>query len=328
MKRILIVAAVLLLAVGAVAGARWWSSRSESRDLLTVSGTVEATESRLSFQSPGRIVEIAPREGDRVTPGAVLARLDTSEANARRTQAVARIEGARALLQELVTGSRDEEIAQAAANVEAARERSADVHRDVDRNRRLHAGGAIALEVLQKSEAAAAIADAQMKQALDQQRLVQTGPRRERIDMQRAQLRDAEAALAGVDAFLANTVIAAPVAGIVTVRHHEPNETIAPGQPVLTMIDPTDRWVRVYIPENRLGSVRLGAPATIRSDTFGRKYSGRISFIASEAEFTPKNVQTTEERVRLVYAVKVRIGGDPAMELKPGMPVDVEIPLQ
>lgn len=328
MKRLVILAAVLLLAVAAIAGSRWWSSRGESRDVLKVSGTVEATESRLGFQSAGRITEVRVREGDRVTRGAVLARLDTSEAEARRNQAVARIDAARSMLQELTTGSRHEEIAQAAANVEAARERCNDLHRDVARNRTLYNGGAISLEILQKSEAAAAVADAQLKQALEQQRLVKTGARRERIDAQRAQLRDAEAALAAVDAFLANTVVSAPVSGIVTVRHHEPNETIAPGQPVVTLIDPDDRWVRVYIPENRLGSVHAGAPATIRSDTFGRKYSGRISFIASEAEFTPKNVQTAEERVRLVYAVKVRISGDPAMELKPGMPVDVEIPLQ
>ena len=94
------------------------------------------------------------------------------------------------------------------------------------------------------------------------------------------------------------------------------------------MIDPGDRWVRVYIPENRLGAVRLGSKATIKSDTFHRTYAGIVSFIASEAEFTPKNVQTNEERVRLVYAVKVRIAGDAAMELKPGMPVDVEVAMQ
>jgi membrane fusion protein YbhG len=328
MKRIAIVLAVLLLGITGVALSRWWSSRSQPNGTLAVSGIVEATESRLGFQSAGRISEVRAHEGDRIAGGAVLARLDTSEADARRKQAVAGVEAAKAALQELLTGSRTEEIRQAAANADAARTRVEDAQRDVERNRRLYAGGAISLEVLQKTEAASAVAEAQLRQSTEQQRLVKIGARQERIDMQRAQLRQSEAALAGVDAFLANTIITAPVAGIVTIRHHEPNETIAPGQPILTMIDPNDRWVRVYIPENRLGAVRLGAAATIRSDTDHRTYPGVISFIASEAEFTPKNVQTNEERVRLVYAVKVRISGDPAMELKPGMPVDVEVPLQ
>ena len=328
MKRIAIVIAILVLAGGALAASRWWSSRDESRDLLRVSGTVEATESRLGFQTAGRISEIRVQEGDRVTRGALLARIDTSEAEARRSQSVARLEAAQALLREMLTGSRSEEIAQAKANVDAARERRGDAQRDLDRNRRLYAGGAISLEVLQKSDALAAVANAQLDQAQQQAKLVNIGPRLERIDAQRAQVREAEGAVATIDAFLANTAITSPVDGIVTVRHHEPNETVAAGQPVVTLIDPNDRWVRVYIPENRLGSIHRGAAATIISDTFHRKYNGRISYIASEAEFTPKNVQTNEERVRLVYAVKVRIDGDGAMELKPGMPVDVEIAMR
>ena len=320
MKRIAIAAFALLAAAS--------SCSKGAERTLAVSGIVEATESRLGFQSAGRIADVTPHEGDRVEKGSAIARLDTSEADARRKQAVARVDAMKAALQELLSGSRDEEIRQAAANVDAARTRVDDAKRDLDRNRRLYAGGAISFELLQKTEAAAAVADAQLRQAIEQQRMVRTGARQERIDLQRAQVREAEASLAGVDAFLGNTTIAAPVEGIVTVRHHEPNETIAPGQPIVTMIDPNDRCVRVYIPENRLGAVRLGSQATIKSDTFHRTYPGVVSFIASEAEFTPKNVQTNEERVRLVYAVKVRITGDPAMELKPGMPVDVEVGLQ
>ena len=97
---------------------------------------------------------------------------------------------------------------------------------------------------------------------------------------------------------------------------------------MLTIMNPDDRWVRIYVRENRIGAVRLGTRAVVTSDTYPeREYDGEVMFIASEAEFTPKNVQTTEERVKLVYAVKVRITGDAQHELKPGMPADVWLEL-
>jgi HlyD family secretion protein len=95
---------------------------------------------------------------------------------------------------------------------------------------------------------------------------------------------------------------------------------------VLTVLDPNDRWVRIYIREDQIGLVHLGMAAEISSDTYpDRVYQGEVVFIGSEAEFTPRNVQTTEERTRLVYPVKVRVTGDPGFELKPGIPADVTL---
>ena len=121
-----------------------------------------------------------------------------------------------------------------------------------------------------------------------------------------------------------NSVVTVPFGGIVTIRHREPGETVSPGLPVLTVMDPEDRWVRIYVREDRVGEVSLGQRATITSDTYGdRTYRGEVIFISSEAEFTPRNVQTTEERVKLVYAVKVQITEDPSHDLKAGIPADV-----
>ena len=109
-------------------------------------------------------------------------------------------------------------------------------------------------------------------------------------------------------------------------RHHEPGEIIGPGAPVVSVLDRDHRWVRIYVPEDRIGRLRIGQRASIASDTFhDRRYPGAVSAIASEAEFTPKTVQTREERVKLVYAVKVAITGDRDYQLKPGMPVDVSL---
>ena len=323
-RRIAVVALALILLVGAVYAARWWSHRGTNENELAVSGTVEATEARLGFQSAGRIVSIDVREGDRVAKGATLARLDSAQLVAQREQAVARVSAASAILSELQRGSRSEEIATATAAQEAAQVKLEDARRDVARAKRLYDGGAIPLEQYQKAQTAAEVAEAQLKQTREQRTLVQTGPRAGEIEAQRAQVGEARAAVEAVDALLHNTTIVAPLNGVVTVRHREVNETVAPGQPVLTLMNPRDRWVRVYVPENRLAAVHHGAAATIKSDTFpDRTYRGRVVYVAEEAEFTPKNVQTQEERVKLVYAVKVSIEGDERMELKPGTPADV-----
>jgi HlyD family secretion protein len=132
--------------------------------------------------------------------------------------------------------------------------------------------------------------------------------------------------LARAEATLANTIVEAPFAGVVTIRHREPGEAVVPGAPVVTLLDPDDRWVRIYVREDLIGRVAIGQPARIAADTYrDRVYAGEVVFIGSEAEFTPRNVQTSEERTKLVYPVKVRITGDPSFDLKPGVPADVTL---
>jgi HlyD family secretion protein len=121
-------------------------------------------------------------------------------------------------------------------------------------------------------------------------------------------------------------VVRAPFAGIVTIRHREPGESVLPGAPVVTLLDPEDRWVRVYVRADRVGQLRLGQRVEIRSDAYpARRYAGVVSFLSSRAEFTPRTVQTREERVKLVHAVKVRVVEDPDHDLKAGLPADVRL---
>jgi HlyD family secretion protein len=329
MKRKPLVAVVVLAVLATAAWLAWRATRpADAGDRLTASGTVEATDAQLGFQAAGRIAEIRVREGDQVAAGDVLAHLDRSELTARREQAAAAVEAARAQLRDLELGSRSEEVAEAAAAVEAARDRLADAQRDAERTAMLFAGGAVPAEADDKARLGVEMAASQLTQAEERLRLLRAGPRRERIEAQRAALAQAEAGLRAVEVSLANLTLTAPFAGVVTVRHREPGEVVAAGVPVLTLLDRADRWVRIYVPEDRLAAVQVGAAATITCDTFPAKsYGGEVTFLASEAEFTPKNVQTQEERVRLVYAAKVRVTDDPDGELKPGMPADVEIEL-
>jgi len=191
-------------------------------------------------------------------------------------------------------------LAQARAQLKVTEARLSDAQRDLERSTTLLAGGAIGQEAFDKAQLAFNVASSDRVQA--------------------------RAAVQVIDAMLANMVIRASFDGVVAVRHHEPGETVPAGSPVLTVLNPDDRWVRIYIPERQIGAVHLGQKATIRTDTYpDRQYAGEVTFIASQAEFTPRNVQTTEERVKLVYAVKVRIVGDPKFALKPGIPADVRL---
>ena len=327
-KRRLAVLALLAMALAAAwAGRRWLLPEEDvANHVLLASGTVEATEAHLGFQASGRVERVAVREGDSVAAGDELAILDRSEMLPRRDEAVSRVAAARALLLELERGFRSEEVEQARAARQAARDRVNDAERDLERTKRLFEGGAASREAHDKAILGLDLTRSQLLQAEEQLRLLEAGPRKEKIEAQRAQLAQAEASVRVIEATIENMRIVAPFDGTVTVRHREPGETVPPGTAVLTLMDPGDRWVRIYVQENRIGAVKLGMPAEIASDTYPEKtYGGRVRFIASEAEFTPRNVQTTEERVKLVYAVKVQIEGDPSLDLKPGMPADVRL---
>ncbi len=322
--------AMAAVAVALAAGAGWYllSGDGEGDDVLTASGTVEATEAHLGFQAAGRIRGIRVEEGDSVGAGDTLAVLDRRELLARREAAEAEIAAARAALRELETGSRPQELEQARSAVRAAEQKREDARRDFERTKKLYQGGAASREAFDKARTRLEVATAELEQAREELSLAEEGPRPEKLQAQRARLRGARASLRSVEARLDNMVITAPYTGLITVRHREPGESTPPGAAVFTLMDPTDRWVRIYVREDRIGAVSLGQRATITSDTYrDRSYGGRVSFVASEAEFTPTNVQTQEERVKLVYAVKVRITGDPDRVLKPGMPADVEIRL-
>ena len=226
---------------------------------------------------PAQLAEIAVHEGDRVRAGQVLARLDPAEAQARRAQAEAQVAAARAAVAELERGSRSEEVGQARAAAAAAKEKLTDAESDYRRARVLYDGGAISKEALDNAQTARDVARSQATQVEEQLRLVRNGPSRERIDQARAQLAQAEAALRATGVALGNLTLTAPFDGLVTVRHREPGEIVAAGSPVLTLINPADRWVRIYIQENRVGAIRLGEPRRHLPPTPipGKTYPGR-----------------------------------------------------
>jgi len=323
-KRIRIIVPVVVIAALGI----WYTSRDAgpATGTLIASGTVEATTADLGFQLPGRIEEISVAEGDAVSGGQALAWLDTRELTAVRAAAQAQVDASGARLTDLQSGARPQEVTAAESGLHAASQRAENAGREVERAERLFAGGAISRQALDAAETGLEIALSAQDQAVQALALICEGPRAETVNVQRAMVGQAKANLARAEATMANAMVAAPFPGLVTIKHREPGEIIGAGMPVITLMDPENRWVRIYVREDEIGRIQIGQRAVISSDTYpDRMYEGEVIFIGSEAEFTPRNVQTAEERIKLVYPVKVRITGDPEFELKPGVPADVTL---
>jgi HlyD family secretion protein len=372
---------ILLIPVVVIAGVltyRYVKQRiGHDPNVIRVSGNMEVTDVELSFRIPGWVERRTVSEGQLVQGGQEVAALDRTELTQEVELRKREIAAARAALAEVEAGSRPEEIAEAEAFVAQAKARVAELEAgsrpqevaaakaavarataDTDyrktelaRMEQLHKSDAATNQELDTSRTAYVVADARLREAQEQLKLVEEGPRAEQIeqakaalaqaqqrlalvkkgprqevvDQARARLQQAEQALAIAQTRLTYTTLTSPVSGLVLSENVEAGEYVAAGTPIVTVADLNNIWLRAYINETDLGRVKVGQAVRVTTDTYpGKVYEGRISFIASEAEFTPKNVQTPKERVKLVYRVKITVA-NPNMELKPGMPADAEI---
>ena len=316
-----------LVAVG-VATALYFARRpTPASGVLEISGNIEISDVAASFKVPGRVLARVVSEGERVEAGQVLARLDDAELVREVEIRRAELGATRAALAELEAGSRREEINQARASLERARADAARASSERARQESLFASEVISTRELEASQAADRIALAQVDGAENQLALLERGPRPEQIDQARERVQQAIEALALAETRLSYATLASPLDGLVLAEHVESGEQVAAGTPVVTIGDLSSVWLRGYVDETDLGRVEVGQAVRVTSDTApDRIYPGTVSFIASEAEFTPKSVQTAKERVKLVYRIKIDID-NPSGELKPGMPADAEIVL-
>ena len=266
------------------------------------------------------------------------------------------VQSAEARLAELRSGSRPQEIQEAKAAVDNAQAELSRAKRDWDRAQTLHKNDDISTSQYDQFRSRFESAEAMLKQVRERYALVLAGPRKEQIDAassqvartraalrvgeanalelrrreqeivaRRAEIERARAQVAVVDAQLADTVAVSPVSGVVLVKSADAGEVLAAGATVVTVGDIEHPWLRGYVNETDLGRVQLGAKVRITTDSFpGKDYWGRVTFISSEAEFTPKQIQTQEERVKLVYRIKIEVD-NPRHELKSNMPADAEI---
>jgi HlyD family secretion protein len=384
---------ILLIIAAAAAGGYWWSARRgrEHGDRLLVSGNIELTQVDISFKVPGKLIALNVDEGAVVKKGMVIARIDREQVEHQRNRDEASVTGAesqyqqmetsiqwqrqtlesdialrkaeqraaQAQLDQLLAGSRPQEIQQAQAAVADAKAQRIQAQADWDRVQDLFKHDDISKQQYDQFRTRLDSTTATLRQAEERLALVLEGPRKEDIEAARAQVARAEAAVraseanrlelkrreedlvarradiararaqvAIIDTQLQDTVVTSPIDGVVLVKSAEIGEVLAAGTTVVSIGDIDHPWLRAYINERDLGRVKLGQPAKLTTDSFpGKTYTGRVSFIASEAEFTPKQIQTREERVKLVYRIKIDVDNQ-AHELKTNMPVDAEIEIR
>ncbi|MGZ3494755.1 MAG: efflux RND transporter periplasmic adaptor subunit [Thermodesulfobacteriota bacterium] len=324
MKRILLI--IIIAAV--IAGGLYYfltQRKEEEGTFIKVSGNIEAIEVDVGFKVSGRIIGRYFEEGDWVDQGKVLAKLDDEDLRNRLEVARATLSSADARLSKLLAGSRPEEIRQAEANLNQAKSDLSNKEAHFERMKLLLERGVVPRDTLDSAEAAYKMAKAASQAALENYLLVKEGPRKEDIDDARAQVEQARASVKLNETQLSYTTLYSPITGVVLVRSGEVGEVVNPGTSILTMADIENVWLKAYIPETDLSKVKWGQEVIVTTDLKPKKeYKGRISFISSQAEFTPKQIQTEKERVTLVYRIKVDISNKDH-ELKPGMPADAKI---
>ena len=316
---------IALLVAGGLAGAWWYKSRHAGTGELVLQGNVEVRQVNLGFKVPGRIETLNVDEGDRVRTGQVIASLDKIYFEDTLAQMRAQLGQSEANYAKLKAGNRPEEIAQAKALV-AEREATL-TNAKIIRNRAeaLLKTPAGSQKTVDDATAAERQADASLNSAREALRLQEIGFRAEDIALAKAQFDERKANLQVAERQLADADLIAPSDGTVLSRVREDGAIVQAGETVYVLSLTSPVWVRTYVSEPDLGRIKPGMEVSVHTDTPGGKvYKGKVGFISTAAEFTPKTVETTELRTALVYRIRVVVDGT-ADELRQGMPVTVDL---
>ncbi|HKA36509.1 MAG TPA: HlyD family efflux transporter periplasmic adaptor subunit [Thermoanaerobaculia bacterium] len=306
-KRVILLVVAVLAAAGALG---WWLGAKRKDKPLVLSGTIEARDVEVGSLLGGRIAKIFVEEGAAVAAGAPILQFETDLIDLQISQQKAKIAQAQANLTKALRGPRTEEISSARALAENAETERL-------RQKRLLGEGVVP----QQSYDAAATQARTTREALLE---LQRGNRPEDISAAKATLEAEEKQAGYLERQRAESAVKAPAAGVIESMELRPGDLVGPNQPVARILEPGQIWVRVYVPEPQLGRVRVGQRAAIKVDTWPhREFSGKVVEIRTQSEYTPRNVQTLDQRMDQVFGVKVAI--DPAPELKPGMAATVRL---
>jgi HlyD family secretion protein len=291
---------------------------------LVLNGRIEATFVDLAPKVAGRVVEVRVREGDRVKAGDVLIRLDLGETALAVGRDERGVEAAEARFRDLAAGSRAPEVAAATADVLDKRAAVDLARRELDRQQFLRTRKVGNQRDLDRAQVEFDRTQAALSASEERLRLVREGFRRWQTEQARVEVGRARSVLEQTQAVARESEVRAPADGVILHRLAEPGQLLGPGQAGVTMAFADRLYVRTFIPETKLGIVRSGQAVEVRVDAFpGRRFPARVAEIAPDAEFTPKPVETREERVNLVYAAKVDLDAGWDAPLVPGQPAEV-----
>ena len=330
-KRIIIIVFIILfVTVGLLV---YFGQKNNREKGLFYSGTIETTQANLSFQVPGRVVKVNVQEGQSVTKDQIIAELDRAEFESRYEQAKANLDRAQKTKQQLETvldinkKTLPSEVARATANVKSVKDTLKDAEKNYQRFEDLFSKGVITEKERDTMKLTYDVAKSRLTESesmlkLAQGNLTKIDAVKQDIEVAAAQINSINASLNQASIQLAYTQLKSPMDGIITSRNIEPGETVNSGREVITISDLSRVDLKIFVDETEIGKVKPGQKVDVKVDTFpGKTYTGSVSFISPEGEFTPKIIQTKKERVKLVYLVKVSIA-NPNFELKSGMPAD------
>jgi len=329
MKKKLIRAIIVLLVAGLAAYGIYTHFHKQDRNdnVLVLYGNVDIRQVMMAFHDTGRIQAVHVREGDKVVKGQPVAKLDPVRYKAALEQARAAMDEQKEVLDTLLAGSRPEEIKEAAAKVAAADATFKEAGLDYDRTKDLFSREIVSQQEMDAAEKKYNSAKAELDAYRQSYNLAVKGPREEDIRAARAKLQALEASLALAQREYDDTMLYAAGDGVIENRIMEPGDMASPGTPVLTLALTDPVWVRAYVDEPDLGKIYPGMTAGVSTDSFpGKVYDGWIGYISPTSEFTPKQVESTKLRSKLVYQVRVYVN-NPQNELRLGMPATVTITL-
>ncbi|MDP3677012.1 MAG: HlyD family efflux transporter periplasmic adaptor subunit [Novosphingobium sp.] len=319
---VVLAAGAVLVFFGGRAGG-WWGGESDAATKLY--GNVEIREVELGFRVGGRIAAVLVDEGDKVTPGLELARLDAQPIRDRLAGAQAKVAAAAAMVSKDAAGSRPQEVRAAQSAVVDAEARLIEARRLNERRRALSERGFISKAELQESQSALTAAAAQVDAARAALSLAQEGTRAEDRTATRAEAAQVAAERRAIQTDLSDAVLLAPSAGQVLTRVREAGAIVQPGEIVYSIALTQPVRVRAYVTEPDLPKVRPGMRVTVNVDGTGKSWPATIGYISPVAEFTPRTVQTEDQRADLVYRLRLTVD-DPKNELRQGQPVTVTLP--
>ncbi len=314
---------VLVLLLILLGGSIWLYCQYSSQQVkqLEASGTIEATSVDISARAAGIIQILALQEGAQVKQDQVVAVLSRSDLEAQKERDAMSVMAAQAKLNDLKSGARSQEIKEAASSVDIAQTNLEKALRDLERASALSKEGALSQESLDQASANAALKKYQLEAAQAHLSLLQSGSRPQQISAAVAELDRNKAVLQASQSQLADLQLKSPISGTVLSRNYEPGEFVQLGTSLGTIADLNHMWIKIYIPTDDLPAIKLGQPVHFTVSGDPTLYTGKVSYIASRGEFTPKTIQTQKERSNVVFAVKIAIDNNQA--LKVGMPADV-----
>ena len=315
-RRLAAAALLVLLAAGC--------RRGSEAGAIHLNGRVEAATVDLAPKVAGRVLLVKVREGDRVKAGDLLVTLDLGETALSVERDRDALGSAQARLADLKAGSRSQEVASAEADLADKRAAVEFARKEVARQESLVAKKVGIPRDLDRAKTELERAQAVLKASQERLALAREGSRRHQTEQARAEVGRAGAVLRQSETVVREAEIRAPADGVVLHRMAEPGLLLGAGQPALTLAFSDRLYVRTFVPETKMGRVRPGVPAKVLVDAFpGREFPARVTEVSPSAEFTPKAVETREERVNLVYAAKVDLDRGWDEPLVPGQPAEV-----